>query len=206
MTGEEVTGTGRGRRSKVARLIDEYDLDGIGGELEREWTKDGADRKSLRDLADDFNTSLVAQALSDAGVQPLSGEVENYYHLLTSDEASTGNRTRARRRMERNGVDVDGLCEDFVSYQAIRTYLTSYRGASYEVSGTDRLERTRSTVQQLQSRLVTVAESKLVRLDEHDVIDVESPSILVDVRGVCEECGYQFSLDDISDATACNCD
>jgi len=35
---DESTASSRGRRSKVARLIEEYDLQGLGAELEQFWT------------------------------------------------------------------------------------------------------------------------------------------------------------------------
>jgi len=121
---------GRGRRRKVARLIDEYNLQGIGEELERLWTADD-DRRSLRSLADLFNRRLLKISLEEAGVTSLDGEVENAYRLLDDDDVSGADRTRARRRLEREGVDVDTLQEDFVTYQAVRTYLKNYRGAEY---------------------------------------------------------------------------
>lgn len=51
---EEETGSSRGRWSKVARRINEYDLEGLGEEMARRWTAED-DRWSLRDLADHFN-------------------------------------------------------------------------------------------------------------------------------------------------------
>lgn len=47
---EESNGSGRGRRSKVARFIEEYDLQWLGIEIERGWTAH-EDRSSLRGLA-----------------------------------------------------------------------------------------------------------------------------------------------------------
>lgn len=35
---EQNTESSRGRQSKVSRLIDEYDLDGLGEEMARRWT------------------------------------------------------------------------------------------------------------------------------------------------------------------------
>jgi hypothetical protein len=61
-----------GRRTKVVRLIDEYELGDIGDRLEHRWTTDGDDRMSLRDLADYFNQQLLAAAMAEAGMQPLS--------------------------------------------------------------------------------------------------------------------------------------
>lgn len=56
----------RGRRSKVARLIDEYEWTGLGATLEARWTADGSERASLRDLADQFNERVLEAALREA--------------------------------------------------------------------------------------------------------------------------------------------
>ncbi|RDZ92160.1 hypothetical protein DEQ92_22615, partial [Haloferax sp. Atlit-6N] len=65
--------------SKVARLISEYGLDGLGDELEARWTGDGVERTSLRDLADYFNERLLEQALIDAGMSALESDVSSTY-------------------------------------------------------------------------------------------------------------------------------
>ena len=41
-----------GKNTKVARVIREYGLDGMGAKLEAEWTGEAGERTSLRDLAD----------------------------------------------------------------------------------------------------------------------------------------------------------
>jgi len=117
--------------SKVARLLSEYGLEGLGEELEDRWTGDGVERTSLRDLADYFNKRLLERALIDAGMSALDSDVSTTYRDLTDDDVSTGVRTDTRTRLDSNGIDVDDLESDFVSYQAIRSYLTEYRGAEY---------------------------------------------------------------------------
>jgi hypothetical protein len=89
------------RRTKVARLIDEHGFGDIGIELERRWTAEGDERMSLRDLADYLNRRLLATAMEEHGMQPLDGEVENVYRLLTANDVSDADRTRVRRRLER---------------------------------------------------------------------------------------------------------
>ena len=85
--------------SKVARLLSEYGLDGLGEELEVRWTGDGVERTSLRDLADYFNERLVERALIDAGMSALDSDVSTTYRNLTDDDVSTGVRTDARTRL-----------------------------------------------------------------------------------------------------------
>lgn len=198
--------TGGRRRSKVARLVDEYGLEGLGAELEHRWTTDGDEHLSLRELAAHFNRRLLAAAMARAGMQTLDGEVENLYRLLTDEETSSGDRARARRQLEREGVDVDALESDFVSYQAVRTYLVEYRDVEYERDDRDRVDRDARSIRQLRGRLESVTESKLARLRDGDHLDVGEFRTLVSVRVLCEDCGTQLDVDELLDRGACDCE
>ncbi|PYZ02995.1 hypothetical protein C8039_11790 [Halogeometricum sp. wsp3] len=63
MSSDESETPRRGRRSKVQRLIDEYDLDGEGERLEDLWTANREERLSLRELAEIFNQRLLEREL-----------------------------------------------------------------------------------------------------------------------------------------------
>lgn len=62
---------------------------------------------SLRELADYFNQQLLRAAMTDAGMQPLSGEVQNTYQLLTSEDVGEADQTRISRHLEREEIDVE---------------------------------------------------------------------------------------------------
>ena len=204
MSNNEATSTsGRGRRSKVVRLIEEYDLEELGAELERLWTAE-EDRQSLRQLATHFNQQLLQRALEDADVRPLGGEVENIYRLLT-DESGGADGTRIRRRLERDGLDVEALENDFVTYQAIRTYLKKHRGAEYTPDETDPLERETTNIQQLRGRVDSVTEGKLEQLQSGSHFELGEFRTLVDVRVVCEDCNTQFDVIELLERGGCDC-
>jgi hypothetical protein len=114
---------------KVARLIDRYGLDGTGDDLVARWTGDGAERSSLRELADWFNRELLRVSMVRAGMNPMDRTVEHHHDALTDTEGSEGHRTEVRNELARAGVDVDALLADFVSHQSVHTYLTRVRGA-----------------------------------------------------------------------------
>ncbi|WP_299233026.1 rod-determining factor RdfA [Natronomonas sp.] len=194
--------------SKVARLIGEYDLGpSVGDRLEALWTADGERRESLRSLADRFNKRLLSTAIADAGTTVLDGEVDNLYRLLTDEDATGGQRAAARNRLRQEGIDVDGLETDFVTYQAIRSYLTQYRGAEYEKpSDTARVESTRETVQQLTARLRSVADDGLRRLRKTSALSLGEFRILVDVSVLCEDCGSQYEITTLLSEGGCDCD
>lgn len=194
--------------TKVRRVIETYSLSGLGEELAARWVGEGYDRESLRALADRFNRRVLAASMESAGLSPLDGEVDNTYRLLTDDEVSAGMETQARRRLEREGVEPDTVTDDFVSHQAIHTFLTS----DLEIeppegpSAADRLEADRETIQRLQSRLEAVTDDTIGRLNTADSIDIGDFSVLVDVQVFCEECGQQYEIGELLTRGGCQCD
>ncbi|WP_224337621.1 rod-determining factor RdfA [Haloprofundus halobius] len=193
--------------SKVARVIKAYDLGPeFGQRLERLWTGEGERRHSLRDLADRFNRRVLEAAMTAAGASTLDGEVENVYRLLTDDEVSSGMRTEARVRLEREGIDIDSVERDFVTYQAIRSYLKEYRGAEYERSSdADRVENATQSIQRLRSRAATVTEGNLEQLQGNEHITLGEFRLLVEMSVLCEECGAQYGIDDLLERGGCDC-
>jgi hypothetical protein len=192
--------------SKVARLIEEYDLDGLGADLEARWTGDGIDRMSLRDLAEFFNKRLLEQVLMDVGMSTLESDLDATYEHLTGEDASTGVRTEARSRLERNGIDTEALESDFVTYQAIRSYLKEWRSAEYEqVSDAEKLEKDLETIQRLLTRTHSVAEHRVELLRDTDRLALERFEMLLDAQVLCQECGTQYSLPELFDQSGCDC-
>jgi hypothetical protein len=192
--------------SKVARLIEQYGLDGVGDELERRWTGDGVDRMSLRDCATLFNERLLEAALLEAGVNTLETDIETTYRRLTDDDISTGVRTDTRRRLERTGVDVDALDGEFVTYQAIRSYLTEYRDAEYErLSDAEKVRKDIESIQRLVSRTRSVTEDRIETLDGTGRIDGDAVDVLVDVQVLCRHCGRQYPVTEFLEQRGCDC-
>lgn len=200
-------GPGDVTRSKVGRLIEAYDIgEGVGEELEVKWLGEGTERVSLRDLADEFNRRLLAAAIDEAGMSALDGEIENLYRLLSADDVAPDARIDARRRLERNGVDVDRLASDFVTYQAIRSYLKKYRGVEYErPEDADRIERTTESLQRLQSRLQTVSENNLEQLRDGDRLTLGEFRTIVTADVYCETCDSQYSVIELLERGGCDC-
>lgn len=201
------TGSDGTVNSKVARLIGVYDLNtDLGDRLEALWTAEGSERESLRTLADRFNGRLLETAMIDAGMSIVDGEVENLYRLLTADDVSSGNRTEARRRLERNGVDVDQLERDFVTYQAVRSYLKDVRGAAYE-HGRDgsRVKNVAETIQRLKSRIQSVAEKNIDQLVKAERVSIGEYQLFIDVSILCEECNTQYGLVEFLENGSCDC-
>jgi hypothetical protein len=193
--------------SKVARLIDNYGLGATyGDQLETLWTADGSERESLRTLADRFNKRLLEVAITDARMSTVDGEVANIYRLLTDNGVSSGNRIEARRRLEQHGIDVDELTQDFVTYQAIRTFLKEYRGVQYEdESQADRTDSVIDRIQRLKSRTRSVAETSLDQLRGADRITLGEFRLFIDIGVHCEECNSQYEFVELVERSGCDC-
>jgi hypothetical protein len=200
------TGGDSGRQPKVARLINTYELGDIGAEMERLWTADSENRKSLRELATLFNQRLLKTAMAAEGLETLDGEVENIYRLLSDNEVREADRMRTRRRLEREGLDVDELTSDFVTYQAIRSYLKDTRGAEYTPNDRDPLERESENFQKIRGRTVSITEGKLEQLRRGDHLDLGTFRTFVEISVVCEDCGTRYEVAELLDRRRCECE
>lgn len=191
--------------NKVATLIEQYGLNGLGDELEQSWTATGDDHRSLRALADEFNKRLLEERLAAAGIQTVDGELENMYRLLTDDDVTEGERIRLKRRLDRDGVDVEGLQDQFVSYQTVRRYLKDVRDAEYDRPEADRLQAEAQNLQQLRGRVESVTDSKLEQLRQSDLTLGEFRAT-ADVRVFCEECSSQYDVNTLLERGGCECE
>ncbi|MFC6838146.1 rod-determining factor RdfA [Halomarina ordinaria] len=194
-----------GPRVKVARLIDRHGLVGYGADLEARWT-DPEDDWSLRGLATWFNTALVGAHLDEAGVPHTRRDPGETYRRLTDEDATEGERREVEARLVRDGVDVETLRDEFVSHQAVHTYLRKHRGASApSVSDEEQLARDRERLERLRSRAVAVTEETVDRLQRTDRLTLGTFSAFVDVQVLCEGCGRQYEVSDLIEAGGCDC-
>jgi hypothetical protein len=199
-------GTDDRPRSKVVRLIEEYELTGLGAELEARWTGDGYERMSLRDLADLFNTRVLETALVRAGANRSLSDVEGTYRDLTDEDVSVGVRTDTRSRLQQAGIDVDTLERDFVTYQAVRSYLREHREAEYRApTDAEKLAKDLESIQRLLTRTRSVTEERIENLRATDRVDIDEFEVLLDLNVLCQRCGTQYDLEEFFDGRGCDC-
>jgi len=191
--------------SKVGHLIEEYDLHGLGEELEDLWTRDNDSRYSLRALADYFNQQLLTAELERTDLGQIEGTIETIYRALQGDEIPKEETIRIRRQLERKDIDPAELQRKFVSYQAIRTYLRRYRGAEYDAVDSDTIRNTTEHIQKLRNRLRAVTETNLDRLASSSEIALDEHRITVNVRVLCEKCGSQYEVTELLQSGGCAC-
>ena len=197
------SGAGVDCHCKLGRVTEERNL----GAVERQLVAERQDRnESLRSLARRFNRQLLRQAMTEAGNPPLEGEVTNFYRLLTDDDVSRGMRTQATNRLSENGVDVESVTADFVSYQTVNRHLKNCVG----VTGKDRtrpIERAEAQdrVYSLQHRTREVTEQTLTQLRRANGDSFEDFEVFVNINARCTECGTHLSVDELLEGESCRC-
>jgi S-adenosylmethionine:diacylglycerol 3-amino-3-carboxypropyl transferase len=198
-----MTDKNNSRGTKVARLIDEYNLSGMGAELEAAWTGVSGERTSLRDLAEEFNQRLLEVALRQANTSPHDVEIAGMYDTL--QEGSGSQKTRVQRRLERKGVDAQKLSNDFVTHQAVHTYLRKDREANLPENNQDVVEQKIETIEKLQGRVAVVTETAIQSLESCDELDHRDYEILVDTQAICSKCGSNNSVSELFRQGGCGC-
>ena len=192
-------------RYKVGRVLSEYGLTTLHDELPARWRGDDGDATSLRELADIINITILRRAMEDAGEDPLEGEAENAYRLLTDDTVSAGVRTQQRNRLSRAGVDVDSLEADFITHQAVYTYLTNALDVSKETTSQEPLAKHDERIQRLRNRTAAVVENSLTELRQQDKIPDGEFDVLVDVQVYCNVCQTQRAVSEFLKDGGCDC-
>lgn len=165
--------------SKVARVIREYDLDGLGDRLEAAWIGEDGDRTSLRDLAGQFNRAVLDAAIRDVSGPVSETDVESAYSTLTGDDVSKADQRRKRRDLDAMGVDIEAVESDFVTHQAIYTYLTDYRGAELPDQSEGVARRKAETIERLQGRTLAVTESAIESMTSSDKISDHDYDVVI---------------------------
>lgn len=197
---------GTGRRTKVQRVLDERDFEELGFELERRWTAESGERLSLRELADFFNRRVLEDELEATTMQPLDSELDTIYAALTDDSVDSETQVTIRRRLEREGLDPEALSNDFVTHQAIHTYLTKSREVSSPSTGTGPdADRSLERINRLQSRVTSVVTTTLESLRDAGVLTLGEFTPYVNITIGCNDCGGQYNINELFEAGGCDC-
>jgi hypothetical protein len=191
---------------KTSKVLSKYELADLHEKLPELWVGKSGEEISLRDLADRINIAIIRAALEEAGEDPLEGEAENVYRLLEGDDVSTGVRIQQQNRLERVGIDVEEMKNDFVTHQAVYTYLT--QGLDISKGSTDRTDQTKKhevRIQRLRSRLDAVLQQSINDLRNANQITTGDIDTTVSLQVYCEDCGSQYELLQLFQNGGCNC-
>lgn len=191
------------RNFKVGRVLEEYELPELDERLEELWLGDGsAETYSLRELSEHINKLLLEIAMERAGIDPLDGEIEETYRLLKSDDIDRDVQQKAIHRLEREGVDVDRLNQDFVTHQAVHTYLTEFRDVHQQPAQSSPTHLKR----ELKNELSNIAAESLEPIPDEDELALGNFTLDVNIQVHCKDCGETYQLQELIENRSCRCE
>jgi len=115
-------------------------------------------------------------------------------------------RTQQRNRLERAGVDVEELETEFVTHQAVYTYLTEALDVSKENEDDTPLQTHEQRVQRLRNRTVAVTENSLSVLENEGHLSLGPTEVVVDISVYCRSCDRQYEFSDLLQEGGCTCE
>lgn len=193
---------------KVGRVLDKYSIEHLDQELVDLWTADPDERQSLRELAAYLNRAILREAAHEAGLNPVEEMVDTWYRILTDEDQSSGSETQVRLQLERDGVDVDEVTGDFVSYQTINRHLKQCRGAeraARDETDEENIRRRVQSIYALENKIIAVANDILEQLHNTGRISLSNFEIFVSITIRCSECGTHHNISDIVENKGCHC-
>ncbi|WP_435361971.1 rod-determining factor RdfA [Haloarchaeobius sp. DFWS5] len=189
---------------KVGRVAAAFDLAGVHEALAERWVRE-RDDYSLRQLARYFDECVLSAAMRQAGEDPLGHEVASTYDALTADDVSSGERVQVENRLTRVGVDVNQVCDAFVSHQSVHTHLRECLEVTKDTGPAgDPRDRARDTLSALQQRTEAVTMSTVESLAGEE-LDLAEFDVLVSVSVTCADCGRSYPVVELLDAGGCDC-
>ncbi|WP_336000754.1 rod-determining factor RdfA [Halorientalis halophila] len=176
---------------KVCRILDERDMERYERRLVDQWQADAAQRKGYRQLAEWLNTMMLRREMDRAGLSTLGNEPESKYERLTGDDETVA--AEVRRDLRGEGIDVDELDADFVSYGVVRTHLTDCLGLERDVEATDwEADAIEYTREHATGKLEDAVRSLVSKGNLAACGDVE---VHVSFEVECEECHTQVPVE-----------
>ncbi|WP_227130956.1 rod-determining factor RdfA [Halorubellus salinus] len=176
---------------KVDRVRDAYGLSNLEARIRRRRENEDA---SLRSLEEFLNQLILLRAMESVGMAVLDGEAENYYRLLTDEEVTESARREAESELQQEGLDIEQVTEDFVSYRTIKKHLNECLCISTSREYEPDVDSERKRLSKLAARVKTVASKILDRLEAHEAIHIEDPRFSIDIHVRCGNCNRRHDL------------
>ncbi|WP_435320989.1 rod-determining factor RdfA [Haloarchaeobius sp. TZWSO28] len=175
---------------KVCRVLAKYDAEYYDERLIQQWTAPKPERKGYRQLADWLNSNLLRQEMDKVGMSTLAGEVESKYERLQGDSTTA---IELEQQLESEGVRIDELTDDFVSYGVIRRHLKECLEATREETTTEWEETSIEIATARAEQKVSEAVQSL--LNKGKVDSSENVRVTLTAELECEECQTRIPVD-----------
>lgn len=186
---------------KIGRNVAAYGLEDFDRRL-LDRRRDGA---SLRRLERFVNEALLQRALERAETDVI-GDVGSIYEKLVGEDVSAGERTEVRERLARAGVDTDGLRDDFVSYQTVRTHLQECLDVDTDRRTSLSPADAQGTIEWARSRSEGIVERTIERLRDADGVRAGDVDVTHAIRVTCPDCDGRYPVETFIERGGCDCD
>ena len=175
---------------KVCRVLEKYDIEYYDERLVEQWTAPKAERKGYRQLADWLNKNVLRQEMDRVGVSTLGGEVESKYERLREESATA---VQLRQQLASEGIRIEELEDDFVSYGVIRRHLKECLEAERSDPEVSDWEETaiQITTDRAEEKIADATRSLL---NKGEVVASDDVSLHVSTEIECENCQTRIPL------------
>lgn len=180
---------------KLCRVLDERGLVDYDERMLAQWRGETGPRKGYRTLATEFNTMLLRREMDRAGVSTLGDEAESKYARLTGDNEAVAREVREVLKGE--GVPIDELEADFVSYGAVRTHIKSCLNSDYEPEvSSKKSDWERTTIDIARSTAVEKTTEAVGAMISSESLEIGGePSVKVDISVECSSCHTRIPVE-----------
>ena len=187
---------------KVCRVLDERGLNRLDEELVARWHGESSERMGYRRLADWLNTTLLRREMERAGVPTGGDEARSRYERLRGDDDTAD---AVGDLLRREGVTVDSVREDFVSYSVVRTHLRDCLEEEREPSPPADWEVDR--IAELEAYATAEAADAIRSLVNKGTLSAGGEvEPAVSIRVTCSSCGATVTVEEaLSAGTFCDC-
>lgn len=175
---------------KVCRVLDNRHITNGDDRLLTRWYGDSTQRMGYRKLARWLNVTMLRQEMDRVGLSTLGGEAKSKYDRLRGTDPTIA--AEIRDTLEAEGINMNQLESDFVSYGVIRTHIKECLGGEREETSSDwerdSIEITRDHATQKTAEAVTSLLNKGAIESSGDI------TVNLAVELECELCHAQIPL------------
>ncbi|MFB6206347.1 MAG: rod-determining factor RdfA [Haloglomus sp.] len=192
-------------RCKVCRVLDEWELQDLEEELLARWQGDPGERMGYRTLADWLNVTLLRREMSRAGLTTVGGVAALRYEQLTGEERTSADLEGFFRH---EGVSIDDVKRDFVSYGVVRTHLKECLDADREPRESSTAAWTAESVAHTRRHAESKVKSAVQAAVNAGRLEVDgSPELTVSFELTCPACSTTVPVEEALEGDwACDCE
>lgn len=189
---------------KVCKVLGKWELTDLEQELLSRWRGEHGDRMGYRKLAEWLNVTLLRKEMDRAGLTTVGGAATARYERLNEGGESA---TTVRRFLHEEGLAVDEIERDFVSYGVVRTHLKECLDAERETTDSSDAAWTPESLAHTRRFAESKVESTVrAGINAERLVIGGKPRVSVSIELTCPSCSATVSAETaLEDGWTCDC-